>query len=263
MLGNSVSDFNAIDASTFNQVKKAKSNLKVESFKEPVELLDAFKNDRTKITSLAKDRLTFTIYLPGFNVPVRVRGVEFIIVNDEMDEILLGRPFLNKIGFDLNDHLRRIHPLIHGKHVDQIDPDKVRRTAAKYKGMSYMSADDDPIKLPECLAAGIGRDSEEAISRAFQNCISEAKTNSLLTKGLTRVRNFFKDCRDVLRIKLGPDPPADVNPLVITPVDNCKPYRSPQRRYAPPTTRLHSQHSTRTGVDGSCIQELLRSMGQS
>ena len=150
-----------------------------------------------------------------------------------MDEILLGRPFLNRIGFDLKDHLSRIHPLIHDKQVDQIDLDKVRLAAAKFKGLSYMSADDDPIKLPECLAAGIGRDSEEAISRAFQSCIGEAKTNDLSTKGLTRVRNFFKEYRDVFRIKLGPDPPADVTPLVITPVDNCKPYRSPQRRYAP------------------------------
>ena len=139
----------------------------MESFEEPIELLGAFKSDQTKFTSSAKVRLTFKFSLPGSNIPVRVRGVEFIIVNDEMDEILLGRPFLNKIGFDLSEHLRRIHPFIHDKHVDEIDPDKIKLATAQYKGLSYEDADDDPIKLPECLAAGIGKDSEEQITEAF------------------------------------------------------------------------------------------------
>ena len=39
--------------------------------------------------------------------------------------------------------------------------------------------------------------------------------------------------RDVFRIKLGVDPPVDVPPLLITPQADAKPYRSPQRRYAP------------------------------
>ena len=132
----------------------------MESFEEPIELLGAFKSDQTKFTSSAKVRFTFTISLPGSNILVRVSGVEFIIVNDEMDEILLRRPFLNRIGFDLSEHLRWVHPFIHDKHVDEIDPNKIKLAAAKYMGLSYVDADEDPIKLPECLAAGIGKDSE-------------------------------------------------------------------------------------------------------
>lgn len=210
----------------------AKPDLNAEPFKEPVELLGAFKTDRAQFTSSAKVKLTFTIYLPGSNVPVRVRGVEFIIVDDDMDEILLGRPFLRKIGFDLNEHLRRVHPLIHDKTLDEIDPDKVKLAATKYQGLSYRNADDDPIELSECIVAGIGKDSEEAITKAFKNCLDEAQRNGISDQGLNRVRHLLKGYRKVFRIKLGPDPPADVPPLVITPVASCKPYRSPQRRYA-------------------------------
>lgn len=74
-LRDSGSDFNAIRAVTFNQVNEAKPDLKVVSLKEALELVGAFKTDRTKFTLSAKVSLTFKIYLPGFNVPVRVRGV--------------------------------------------------------------------------------------------------------------------------------------------------------------------------------------------
>ena len=65
--------------------------------------------------------LTATIYTPGSNMPVRVRGIEFYIVDQDMDEILLGRPFLNAIGLNLKYHLIRVHTEINGKHVDEID----------------------------------------------------------------------------------------------------------------------------------------------
>ena len=143
-----------------------------------------------------------------------------------MDEIVLGRPFLNRIGFNLSEHLRRVHPYIH-------DTNKIKLAAAKYMGLSYVDADDDPIKLPECLAAGTEKDSEEQISEAFKNCIKEANKNGISDQGINRVKNFFTKYRDVFRIKLGPDPPANVPPLFITPEANCKPYRSPQRRYTP------------------------------
>ena len=154
-LGDSGSDLNDSDASTSCKTKKTKPSVWVESFKEPIKLQGKFKSDQTKFTSSAKARVTFTIYLPDSSIPLRVRGVEFIIVNDKMDEILLGRPFLNIIGSDLSEHLQRIHPLIQNKHEDEIDSNKINLAITKYKGLSYRDTDDDPIKLPECLAAGI------------------------------------------------------------------------------------------------------------
>ena len=96
-----------------------------------------------------------------------------------------------------------------------------------------MAADDDPIELPECLAAGIGKDSKESIDKAFAQIFEDAKMKGIFQKGLSRVQMLLQDHCDVFRIKLGADPPVDVPPLVITPVDNVKTYRRPQRRCAP------------------------------
>ena len=96
-----------------------------------------------------------------------------------------------------------------------------------------MAADDDPIDLPECIAAGIGEDSEEPIQKYFNNALLEAQENGISAEGCNRIKQPLKEYRDVFCIKLGSGPPADVPPLSITPAPNAKPYRSPQRRYAP------------------------------
>jgi hypothetical protein len=36
--------------------------------------------------------------------PLRLRSTEFLVVDDEMDEILLGRPLLKTLAFDMADH---------------------------------------------------------------------------------------------------------------------------------------------------------------
>lgn len=63
--------------------------------------------------------------------------------------------------------------------------------------------------------------------------IHEARCNGMSTRGLEILRALFEKHRKVFRIKLGPDPPANVKPLNITPIAGVKPHRSPQRRYAP------------------------------
>ena len=136
VLGDSGSDFNAISSSTFSKVKKAKPSIKVEKFKQPIELHGAFKTDKVKFTASEKAKLAFTLYLLGTNVPVRVHGVQLIIVDDTIDEILLGRPFLKAIGFDLNDHLQRVHELIHEKNIEDINTEKIKLAAAQYKGLA-------------------------------------------------------------------------------------------------------------------------------
>jgi len=58
--------------------------------------------------------------------------------------------------------------------------------------------------------------------------------NGLSPHGQERVTSMLRKYRDVFRIKLGPDPPAKVAPLRIKIKEEARPYRSPQRRYAPP-----------------------------
>lgn len=97
-----------------------------------------------------------------------------------------------------------------------------------------MSADEDPITLPECNSTGIGIDSTADIDNSFKNILENAVSNGLSSTGKQRLEMLITKYRDIFRIKLGSDPPAKVAPLEITPTSDCKPHRAPQRRYSPP-----------------------------
>ena len=88
------------------------------------------------------------------------------------------------------------------------------------------------LNFPERIAAGIGKDSDEDIDKAFETIKSNAQEGGIYESGLYRLDAILQKYRGVFRIKLGPDPPADVPPLTITLAENSTPYRSPQRRYS-------------------------------
>jgi hypothetical protein len=46
------------------------------------------------------------------------------------------------------------------------------------------------------------------------------------------------ECKDVLRLKLGADLPANVKPLVIKLRDGAEPVRMSARKYAPPQLKF-------------------------
>ena len=210
-----------------------------------MELKVAFDTDKSiTFTASRSARLDTTIILPGSNIPVRIRGVKFIITDQEMNEILLGRPLLKAIGFDFHRHLLSVRDKVHDKDFSELvnEMGKISVLAytfatppqgGRYKGLSYNDFDDDPIALPESISAGIGKDSKESIDKAFRSIVENAKNNGISDNGKNRLINLLRKYRDVFRIKLGPDEPAKVPPLVITPAEGAQPYRSPQRRYAP------------------------------
>ena len=232
-LGDYGSDLNAMPYTTLEKVMAAVKSVNIEKLDEPVEVVGAFKTDKEKFTSSKLATLAITLLLPGSNIPVRIRGVKFHIVDQEMDETLLSRSLLQSMGFNLNDHLERVHSFINNKHVDELDPKEIKAASLKYQGLSYDDADDDPISLPESLSAGIGEDSKESIDNAFSIIIKDAREQGISNGGAQRLVDMLEKYRDVFRIKLCADPPAKVPPLVITLSNNPKPYRSPQRRYAP------------------------------
>jgi hypothetical protein len=56
--------------------------------------------------------------------------------------------------------------------------------------------------------------------------------------GAQSLRQLVTVCKDVFRLKLGADPPANVNPLVIKLRDGAEPVRMSARKYAPPKLKF-------------------------
>ena len=232
-LGDYGSDFNAIPHSTLSKILTANPNVTSETLNHPLELVGAFKTDKEKFSASKSVILNLTLILPGSDIRVRIRGIKFYVVDQDMDECLLSRSLLQSMGFNLSEHLERVHHVIDGKHVDDLDASTIKAAALKYSGLSYDDADDDPIQLPEGFSAGIGIDSTKSINTAFEAIISNAEESGISCSGSKRLKHLLNKYRDVFRIKLGADPPAKVAPLLITRSDKAKPFRSPQRRYAP------------------------------
>ena len=124
LLGDSGADFSFIDITMFKDMISKTPGLLVRKFDKPLKLAGAFNSDDgTTVFSSCSVILTITVYIPVSNIPVRVRGVEFFVVDESMDKFLLGRPFLPSIWFNLECHLVRVRDDIHNKHVDDLDPE--------------------------------------------------------------------------------------------------------------------------------------------
>lgn len=57
--------------------------------------------------------MTVSIIQPGLNIPVHVRGVDITVEDGEMGELLLGRPFLKLLGFNLRSRMERVKGIFH------------------------------------------------------------------------------------------------------------------------------------------------------
>jgi hypothetical protein len=89
--------------------------------------------------------------------------------------------------------------------------------------------------------------------------------------GAQSLRQLMTECKDVFRLKLGAEPPANVKPLVIKLRDGAEPMRMSARKYAPPQLKfmrdkIRSSNSwawcTRTlAQSGRVLRSSLQSQG--
>jgi len=67
--------------------------------------------EQLKFQSKRKARISTTLNLP--TGPLRLRNVEYLVFEEDMDEVLLSRPLLQSIGFNLDDHLASVREVFH------------------------------------------------------------------------------------------------------------------------------------------------------
>jgi hypothetical protein len=107
----------------------------------------------------------------------------------------------------------------------------VKFASLKEQALFYGDVDDGPIDYHDVdVRQGI----PGALADAIEGLIKSAEKASMSRDGVQSLRQLVTKCKDVFRLKLGADPPANVKPLIIKLRDNAKSLRMSARKYAPP-----------------------------
>jgi hypothetical protein len=95
--------------------------------------------------------------------------------------------------------------------------------------------DDDPIDYHD---VDVGQGSPEELADVIEGLLTSADKAGMSLDGVQSLRQLVTECKDVFRLNLGADPPANVKPLVIKLRDCAEPVRMSARKYAPPQLKF-------------------------
>jgi hypothetical protein len=95
--------------------------------------------------------------------------------------------------------------------------------------------DDDPIDYHDVY---VGQESPEELADAIEGFVTSAEQAGMPRDGVQSLRQLVTECKEVFRLKLGADPPANVKPLVIKLRDGAEPVRMSARKYTTPQLKF-------------------------
>eukprot|EP00173_Palmaria_palmata_P001909 Plantae.Rhodophyta-Palmaria_palmata.ctg21423.p1 GENE.Plantae.Rhodophyta-Palmaria_palmata.ctg21423~~Plantae.Rhodophyta-Palmaria_palmata.ctg21423.p1 ORF type:complete len:166 (-),score=14.74 Plantae.Rhodophyta-Palmaria_palmata.ctg21423:25-498(-) len=79
----------------------------------------------------------------------------------------------------------------------------------------------------------MGDDEPEERSSSPKKLVSNAVSNGISAEGASQLRTIISEFAYVLRIRLGPGPPENVELMKIELIENARPVQTRTRRYAP------------------------------
>jgi hypothetical protein len=109
---------------------------------------------------------------------------------------------------------------------------------ASFKEQSLFYSDipeDDPIDDHD---VEVGKGIPEELADAIEGLIKSSEKAGMSRDGVQSFRQLATECKNVFRLKLGADPPANVKPLFIKLRDGAEPVRMSARKYAPPQLKF-------------------------
>jgi hypothetical protein len=93
--------------------RKRSFPLKVDLLPEPIMLNMAIRGESDKQTCSATEMLMSAVTITTPSGPLCMRGVRQIIVEEDMDHSLIGRPVLDEMGFVASQHLDSVRDKFH------------------------------------------------------------------------------------------------------------------------------------------------------
>jgi hypothetical protein len=136
--------------------------------------------------------------------------------------------------------------------------DDVKFASLKEQALLYGDIpDDDPIDYHDVR---VGQGIPEELADAIESMVTSAEQAGMSRDG---VQSLVTECKDNFRIKLGADPPANVNPLVIKLRDGAEPVQMSDCKYALPQLKFMRDKDTRARRAGLDVQEHWSRVGES
>lgn len=83
---------------------------------DPIHFKLSVDNEEYNLTVTAKSKVKLNVTLNTESGPLILRNVEFLVMDQPMSEVLLSWPLLLSLGFNLEEHLRRIK-----SHCSEVD----------------------------------------------------------------------------------------------------------------------------------------------
>jgi Reverse transcriptase (RNA-dependent DNA polymerase) len=124
----------------------------------------------------------------------------------------------------------------HDDGVHDVLQSNVKFASLKKQALLYGDIpDDDPIDYHD---GDVGQGSPEELDDAIDGFLTRAEQAGMPRDGVQSLRQLVTECKDVFRLKLGADPPANVKPLVIKLRDGAEPVWTSARKYAPPQLKF-------------------------
>jgi hypothetical protein len=113
VLADTGSDCSAIPLSAVEDARKRGFSLKVQVLPEPIMLNMAIRGKIVKQKCSTTEILMSAVTITTPSGPLCMGGVRQIIVEEDMDHPLIGRPVLNEMGFVTSQHLDSVRDKFH------------------------------------------------------------------------------------------------------------------------------------------------------
>jgi len=233
------SDINVLPPDLLRELEESGAKMKVRKYDQPkiYHLAVAAVSDGAPAQFACDREVVLDVQLfMRHSCYIELRNVKWYVPTTATPDPLLGRPVLEALGINTKELLIAARSRM-GESVDLAGiPEYSEGTISRIMSEGVYHGDrgmNDVLFDSEKQLLELGIDTEDEINDAIEDSVKDAKENGMSTEGAASLKSLLHEFKDVLRVRLGNDPPAKVEPMKIEIKENSKPFRAKSRRYPP------------------------------
>lgn len=238
------SDINLMPSDLLSALLAAGADMIINKFNMPRKYGMAVETstDHEPVYAECNCSVTLTIELHiRHGTTLTVRNVTWLVSSQPTPEPLLCRPLLEALGLDAEKALEAACDKFNGDvdlsallpETDYKEGSVARLVSGIFRADALVE-DNASFESEENSWLDLGEDKEQEISTAFRKLVQDALLEGMSMEGAVELEELLNQYRDVFRLRLGKDPPADVEPMRMNLDPIVKPVITKPRRYSTP-----------------------------